>query len=111
MSEPFPDAAFQALVPTPAVTFEIGEEGRVVLLRPKVLSERWRWLLRFMSKPVFRVRLDATGSEVWRACDGIHTVAEIMARVAAMRPSETDSPQRTALFLRELALGGFLRLS
>ena len=47
----FPDEAFLALVPTPAVAAELGEADNLVLIRPKIVSPRWAWLLRLMKKP------------------------------------------------------------
>jgi len=108
---PFPDEAFLALVPTPAVAVEPGEAGNLVLIRPKIVSPRWAWLLRLMKKPAYRVRLDARGSAVWRACDGARTVAQVVAVMEATHPGEADTQARTSQFLLGLARGKFLRLS
>jgi hypothetical protein len=107
----FPDEAFLALVPTPAVAAELGEADNLVLIRPKIVSPRWAWLLRMMKKPAYRVRLDARGSAVWRACDGIRTVAQVVAVMETAQPGEADTQVRTAQFLLGLARGKFLRLS
>jgi hypothetical protein len=107
---PFPDEAFLALVPVQVLPSEPGEGGNLVLLRPKILSPRWAWLLKLIRKPVYRVRLDARGSSVWQACDGSRTVARVAEAVAQAFPGEPDTTLRTALFARELARGGFLRL-
>ena len=105
----FPDEAFFALVPVQALTWEPGAEDTVVLLRPKILSSRWTWLVLLMDRPQYRVRLDARGTAIWRACDGAATVAQIVETVAKAFPEASD-PVRTALFIRELARGGFIRL-
>ncbi len=105
----FPDDAFLALIPVQALPWEPGEGDTVVLIRPKILSSRWAWLVRRMAKPNYRVRLDARGSAVWRACDGTATVAQVIGAVAEAFPGEPDTALRTALFLRELARGGFIR--
>ena len=104
----FPDESFLALVPVQALAAEPGENGTVVLLRPKILSPRWGWLVRLMAKPVYRVRLDALGTLTWNQCDGLRTVAQVAEAVAAAFPGEDHPVGRTALFLRELALGGFI---
>jgi len=109
--KPFPDEAFLALVPTPAVAAELAETGNLILLRPKIVSPRWAWLLRLMKKPVYRVKLDARGSAVWRACDGVRTVAQVVSVMEAAQPDEADTQVRTARFLLDLARGKFLRLS
>jgi hypothetical protein len=108
---PFPDAAFLAAIPVQALASEPGEQGNLILLRPKILSAHWGWLLRMMKKPTYRVKLDARGTAVWRACDGARTVTDVIGVVAAAFPEEPDTTLRTALFLRELARGGFLQLN
>ena len=107
---PFPDDAFLAAVPVQALASEPGEGGTLVLIRPKILSSRWAWLLRLMKRPAYRVRLDARGTAVWRACDGARSVAQVADAVAVAFPGEPDTALRTALFIRELARGGFITL-
>ncbi len=107
----FPDESFLALVPVQALAAEPGAGGTVVLIRPKILSSRWAWLVRLMKRPNFRVKLDARGTAVWQACDGTRTVAQVMEAMAQAHPGEADAGYRAALFLRELARGGFVRLS
>jgi hypothetical protein len=108
---PFPDDAFLAAIPVQALASEPVLEGTVVLIRPKILSPRWAWLLRLMKKPAYRVKLDARGTAVWLACDGTQTVAQVAAVVAERFPEEPDTTLRTALFIRELWRGGFLRFA
>lgn len=105
----FPDEAFLALVPVQALASEPGEGGNLILIRPKILSPQWAWLLKMMKRPAFRVKLDARGTAVWQACDGQRSVAQIAQTVAKAFPEEPDTTLRTALFIRELALGGFVR--
>ncbi len=106
----FPDVAFLAAVPVQALASEPGEAGNVIVLRPKILSKRWVWLLKMMKKPFYRVKLDARGTAVWQACDGIRTVAEVAELVAQAFPEEPETTYRTALFIRELWRGGFMKL-
>ena len=108
---PFPDETFLALVPVQALASEPGENGTVVLIRPKVLSPRWGWLVRFMARPNYRVKLDARGTAVWQACDGTRTIGQVAEAVAAAFPEEAGTTRRTALFVRELALGKFIRFA
>jgi hypothetical protein len=107
---PLPDDAFLTLVPVQALASEPGEQGNLILLRPKILAPRWAWLLRMMRRPTFRVKLDARGTAVWQACDGVRTVDAISRILSERYPGEEDVLLRTALFVRELARGGFLRL-
>jgi len=106
----FPDDAFLAAFPVQAVSSEPGENGTVVLVRPKILSPRWAWLLRLMKKPAYRVKLDARGTAVWQAMDGAATVGQVAEVVGRAFPEEADTLLRTALFIRELDRGGFVRL-
>ncbi len=106
----FPDKAFLSLVPVQVLAAEPGEAGNLILIRPKILSPRWAWLLRMMKKPAYRVRLDARGTSVWQACNGIRTVAQVAEVIREAHPNEADTAARTALFVRELARGGFLQL-
>ena len=106
----FPDEAFLAAVPVQSLASEPGENGTMVLVRPKLISPRWAWLLRMMKKPNYRVKLDARGTAVWQACDGKRTVAQVAGAVGAAFPEEPDTTLRTALFIRELARGKFLNL-
>jgi hypothetical protein len=107
----FPDEAFLAAVPVQALSAEPGEGGTVVLIRPKILSPRWAWLVRLMKRPNFRVKLDARGTALWQACDGTRTVAQVMDAMVQAHPGESDAGFRAALFIRELARGGFVRLN
>ena len=105
---PFPDEAFLALVPVQVLSSEPGEGGNLILLRPKILSPRWAWLLKLIRRPVFRVKLDARGTAVWQAMDGHHTVVDVADLISRAFPEEADITNRTALFIRELARGGFV---
>ncbi len=89
---------------------EPGERGNLILIRPKILSPRWGWLLRMMKKPAYRVKLDARGTAVWQAMDGDRNVGQVAERVGRAFPEEADANLRTALFVQELARGGFVRL-
>ena len=90
---------------------EAGLDGRIVVIRPKILSPRWSWLLRMAKKRNYRVKLDDRGSFVWLLCDGSRSIAEVAAETQRRfaDPAE-DSGERTSAFLRELARGGFLAL-
>jgi len=84
---------------------------RVVLIRPRprvswyLLPLEWlRYLL-----AVRRIRLDAMGSAVWRACDGHHTVAEIAPAIrGAFRADAEPVEQRVGVLVRRLRHEGLL---
>jgi hypothetical protein len=96
------------LKPLQALRFETLEDGRVLVIRPKFLHPRWRWLVRMMAKPDFRVKLDEKGSFIWGLCDGQHSVAEICAAVRE-RFGEDHTDERTGYFIQQLYGGGFVR--
>lgn len=83
----------------------------VVLLRPRpqapwyLLPLEWlRYLL-----AVRRIRLDAMGTAVWRACDGRRTVAQIAPAIrAAFGPDAEPAEQRVGLLVRRLRREGLL---
>lgn len=102
---------FLTLIPGHALLFETDESGRVVVLRPKILSPRWTWLLRLFKKPHFRVKLDDRGSFVWLLCDGTRSIDGVAAATQERFDDPlVDSGTRTATFIRELVRGGFLTL-
>ncbi len=100
-----------AKVPERAVESETTGEGRVVLLRPKFLSPRLGWFQKLLPRPVFRVRLDATGSFIWETLDGVRTVREVCGAVRE-RFGATAEPveERTVALVVQMASGGFIRL-
>lgn len=98
-------------IPVRTVGWEEGEEGRVVLLRPKFTSRRLAWLQKRLSRPYFRVRLDERGTFIWLALDGVRSAGEVCQAVRehfgeAAEPVE----ERTLAFLHHLASGGFATL-
>ena len=99
-------------VPVQAVPFEVLEDGRVVLLRPKFVDKRMAWLQRLLPRPEFRVRLDATGSFIWESLDGQRTVADVCARVRErFGPEAEPVEERTVAFLHQLVSGKFALLT
>lgn len=98
-------------IPIPDVVHEFDREGRTILLRPKFLSPRLRWLQRLMHKPHFKVKLDEVGACLWKHVDGQRNGSQLSQILREqfeerVEPAET----RTAAFLRQLALGRFIRL-
>lgn len=90
--------------PVRLLDWEEGPDGNVEVLRPKFGTGRpGRWLSRRLSRPHLRVRLDSTGSFVWRLCDGQHTVEQI---ARALRAHEgaiaEDLGPRLESFLRTM---------
>jgi len=62
--------------------WETTEDGLVVLLIPKFRNPFMvQWVLPMLAKQVFRVKLDAYGSFVWKQCDGETAVEELGERM------------------------------
>ena len=84
------------LKPKRNIQWETGENDQVVLLVPKfqngILA---RWVQPRLSRPHYRVKLDAYGSFIWNACDGNTTVSEI-----ARRMEENFKEDRESLYER-----------
>ena len=99
-------------IPVQAVPFEVLEGGRVVLLRPKFVDRRMAWLQRLLPRPEFRVRLDARGSFIWTALDGVRTGQGVCDAVRAQFGEEAEPvEERTVAFLHQLVSGKFALLT
>ena len=54
------------------------EEGRCVLLRPKLGTGRWgRWAAGYLGDPYYQIKLDEVGTMVWKASDGTIRLSQI----------------------------------
>ncbi|HEX2162561.1 MAG TPA: PqqD family protein [Thermoanaerobaculia bacterium] len=101
-----------AAVPVPIAPWR-EVEGRVVLVRPRPTRRGLAGLAERFSAwaSVPRVRLDETGSDVWRRLDGRRTVAEIARGLAAADGSGMEAAEeRVGRFVGELAHLGFVEL-
>jgi Coenzyme PQQ synthesis protein D (PqqD) len=57
---------------------ETAEDGLVTLVVPKFRSVfLQKWLVPWLAKPNFRIRLDNVGSFIWQRCDGTTPVLKI----------------------------------
>jgi hypothetical protein len=92
------------LRPVRARRWTSGEEDRVTVLIPK-FTNRWlvRWLVPLLAKPEVRLRLDDTGSFVWRQCNGSMTVRQIADTVREHFGGEPEPTlERVVQFMRRL---------
>lgn len=83
----------------------------VVLIRPRPRAPWYllplEWLRHLLA--VRRIRLDATGSAVWRACDGRRTVADVAPAVRETFGVDAEPvEQRVGLLVRRLRREGLL---
>lgn len=100
------------LRPERSAEWETGEDGRVVLLIPKFRNPFMvRWVLPMLSSKAFRVKLDAFGSFVWKACDGSSTVAQLGEQMRR-EFGESAEPvfERIGKFLNKLEREEFIRI-
>ena len=98
------------LQPVRLFEWEEGEDGNVVVLVPKFRHPWLQWLQERLKNKYFRIKLDAFGNHVWRACDGKTKVATI---AESFRDSFGDVPElyeRIAKFLGRLERDGLLRM-
>jgi hypothetical protein len=100
-------------VPRRAIDHEDGEDGRLVLLRPKwTRGLMARWLQPRIRCKFFRVRLDEVGSATWLLIDGSRTVGDIC-EALFVRFGEKVEPrfERGARFIRQLERGDMVTAS
>ena len=93
------------LIPVRQHRWEDRDGDLVTVLVPK-FSGRFarRWFVPLLAKPDMRVLLDATGSFVWRQCDGRSTVREIAARTAERCGGDPSATLASVVrFVRQLA--------
>jgi hypothetical protein len=97
-------------VPRRTIDHEEGEDGRLVLLRPKFIKGPLaKWLQPRIKRKHFKVRLDDLGSATWRAIDGRRTVGQI-ADLLYEQFGERIEPryERMSMFIDSLAKGAMI---
>jgi hypothetical protein len=94
------------------VQWEIDESGLAVLIVPRFINPlAVKWLVPLLSKPTFRLKLDALGSFVWQQCDGVtpvSVIAENMRREFGDKAEPVH--ERVATFVSRLQREKFLVL-
>ncbi len=108
-----PDQDFMTLVPRALLASELADgTGRTVVLVPRYRDFFFGRLLQPRlpaHKKHIRVTLDARGSLIWQAMDGIRSVGELCGLLAAERPDDAEQlPQRVGLYLYHLAEKRFI---
>ncbi len=64
-------------IPLRTIQHETGENGRLVLLKPKFKTGFLKVLEPYIKRKFYRVHLDRLGSATWEAIDGRHSVGQI----------------------------------
>lgn len=90
--------------------WETVDSEKVVVLVPKFKNPFLvRWVLPHLSKPYFRINLDAMGSFIWQRCDGNTSVSDI-AEGLQQKFGNSKQPleQRISSFLQHLERGDLI---
>ncbi|MBI5834539.1 MAG: PqqD family protein [Armatimonadetes bacterium] len=99
-------------VRNPAITWEVQDNGRVLLQVPMAVKPWMRLFRLLVTTPDHRmVELDEVGSDVWQWCDGEATVRDLVKRLARehqLNPREAEVS--LTQFLQTLAKRRFLGL-
>jgi hypothetical protein len=98
------------LKPKRNAEWETNTEGNVVVLFPKFQNPFLvKWILPYLSKPFFKIKLDAVGSAIWKQCDGINPVS-IIAESLKQQFGESIEPieKRINSFLNQLERGDLI---
>jgi hypothetical protein len=101
------------LKPMRNVSWETGNDELATLIYPKFRSPfLQKYLVPWLAKPSFRIKLDAYGSFIWQRCDGAPDVAIIAEEMLAKFGSHVEPVyERIGLFLRKLESDQFIKFS
>ena len=89
------------------------EDGRCVLLRPRLGSSRVaRWVAGLGGDAYYRIRLDEVGTLVWKACDGYTSLADIVGRMRERFGDRVQpADQRLSRFVHTMLKGRMIAIS
>ncbi len=98
------------LIPVRKIEWKKKEEGLVELLKPKFKRPFLKkYLLPYVKRPHYRIKLDAVGSFIWGLSDGNLSVKEIAKSLKAEFGDKVEPLyDRLALFLQSLEKNGFI---
>ena len=78
-------------------------DGLVEIKTPKFQSNFGKSFVKTLKKDeVFIAKMDKIGSAVWKECDGVKSVEEILKIVKGKFPDEKEIDQRLFLFLQQM---------
>src|SRR6056297_3392640 len=98
------------IIPVQTVQYEENEEGKIVLLKPKFSSNfSKKYIIPRMKYPYYKIHLDDTGTEVWKAINGNKTAIEI-GEYLQKKLGEKINPvyERLGMFLATLKNENFI---
>lgn len=99
------------LIPVRNINWEKKEDGLIILLKPKFKHPFFKkYILPYLKKPYYKIKLDAVGSFTWELCDGSLTVKEL-AKNLGYKFGDKVEPlyDRLSLFLQNLEKNRFIR--
>lgn len=98
------------LIPVRNIKWEKEEEGRIVLLKPKLKNSFFaKHLLPCLKNPYYKIRLDSIGSFIWEKCDGSSTVKELAEDLKSNFGNNVEPLyNRLSLFLQSLEKNRFI---
>ncbi len=93
--------------------WETTEDGKVVVLVPKFKNQFLaKWILPYLAKPFFRIKLDDIGSAIWQQCDGATSVAAIAQSLKEKFGGSVEPvDERINKFLNHLERGDLLSVN
>jgi hypothetical protein len=109
MSEP---VNLLELKPLRTIAWERAGDERIILIYPKFRSTFLRkYLVPWLAKPNFHIRLDAYGSFIWKRCDGQTDVGRIATEMQAEFGKQVEPVcERISRFLKRLESEHFIKL-
>ncbi|PNX47189.1 MAG: pyrroloquinoline quinone biosynthesis protein PqqD [Thermoplasmata archaeon M11B2D] len=79
------------------------DEGLVIITVPKFNGKLGKSFCKVLRRQnTFDANLDSLGSCIWKHCDGVKTVKEILETITKEFPFEKNIDQRLFLFLQQL---------
>ena len=90
--------------PRRLLEWKLDDQGRAVLLRPKLGRNRWaRWLASRLKNPHYHIRLDEMGTLVWKSCNGERALSDIALSLRAQFGESIEPAEdRLVAFVRTL---------
>jgi len=100
-------------IATRKLKWKESESGKVIVFRPCLgqsrIGKKISVLFGFAD---YRIRLDKTGSEVWKSCDGETSIREMRGRLGKSLPDEEQCglEERLTAFLHQMNRSGMITI-
>jgi len=92
------------VVPVRLVNWETGDNGLIILLRPKFRNKLLtKYLVPRLKHPNYKINLDEFGSFVWQRCNGTSNVFEIAEELRTKFSNQIEPVyERLGSFIQQL---------